>query len=56
MWAEQKLPLLLDSGVNVKQDQFVSTRSSEKQKNPHIDDCAFDYLGLIWRRVAAVRP
>lgn len=28
----------------------------EEQKNPQIVDCAFDYLGLIRRKVAAVRP
>lgn len=34
----------------------ISTRESEKQKIQTSADCAFDYLGRVWGRVAAVSP
>lgn len=55
-WVEFKLVPFLDLGIKLKQESFISTRESEKQKIQKIVDCAFDYLGFIWRRVAAVRP
>lgn len=36
MWAEQKLPLLLDSGVNVKQDQFIYLQGQVRNRKIHI--------------------
>ncbi|KAL6094725.1 uncharacterized protein ACO6RY_16078 [Pungitius sinensis] len=47
--------LLLPSarGIQVKQESISYLQRSEEQKTQNSVDCAFKYLGLIWRKVAA---
>lgn len=43
-------------GDQVETKRFHIYKGEWKTEDPKIADCAFDYLGFIWRRVAAVRP
>lgn len=43
-------------GDQVETRKIYIYKGEWKTEDPKMVDCAFDYLGFIWRRVAAVRP
>lgn len=55
-WVEFKPVPFSDFGDQVETRKFYIYKGEWKTEDPKVVDCAFDYLGFIWRRVAAVRP